>query len=214
MDQKLTLYHNPMSRGRIAHWMLEEVGVPYDVVLIDFEKREHKAPGFLALNPMGKIPTLVHGGVVVTEAAAICTWLADRFPKAGLAPALDDPRRATWLRWLFFGAGCVEPALVDHMFERPPPDRPGALGYGSYADTVDTLEAAITPGPFILGDTFSAADVYIASQIGWGLMTRALESRPRFEAYVARCAERPAFKRFAARDERFAADLRAAQGST
>ncbi|MES2644308.1 MAG: glutathione S-transferase family protein [Myxococcota bacterium] len=203
MEPTLTLYHNPMSRGRIAHWMLEEVGVPYDVVLIDFAKGENKAAGFLALNPMGKIPTLVHGDVVVTEAAAICTYLADRFPSAGLAPALDDPRRATWLRWLFFGAGCVEPALVDRMFERPPPERPGALGYGTYADTLNALEGALSPGPFILGETFSAADVYIASEIGWGLITRSLEARPRFEAYFARCGERPAFKRFVARDEAF-----------
>jgi glutathione S-transferase len=197
MTERITFYHNPMSRGRIVHWMLEETGAPYDVKILSFEKREHKSPEYLAINPMGKVPAIVHRGVVVTEAAAICAYLADAFPKAGLAPALGDPARGTYFRWLFFGAGCVEPALIDKIFLRPPVERRGAVGYGSYEDTLNTLEVALAPGPFILGERFSAADVYVGSQVGWGLMTKGLEPRPAFEAYFARCSARPAYKRIA-----------------
>ena len=145
---------------------------------------------------MGKVPAIVHRGVVVTECAAICVYLADAYPKAGLAPALDDPQRGTYLRWIFFGAGCVEPALVDKMFDRPPVERKGALGYGSYDDTLNALETAITPGPFILGDRFSAADVYVGSQIQWGMMVKGLEPRPEFQQYAERLAARPAHAAF------------------
>jgi glutathione S-transferase len=204
MANTITFYHNPMSRGRIAHWMLEEAGAPYEIKRVDFEKMEHKSKDFLAVNPMGKIPAIVHRGTVITESAAICAYLADAFPERGLSPALDDPKRGTYLRWLFFGAGCVEPAIVDHMFSRPAPSRPSALGYGNYPDTVNTLEQAITPGPFVLGDRFSAADVYLGSAIGWGLMMKALEPRPAFGAYLARLSERPAYKRFTAQNEEMA----------
>jgi len=198
MSDPITFYYNPMSRGRIVHWMLEEVGATYRFELLDMERNEHKRPAYLAINPMGKVPAIVHRGVVVTETAAICAYLADAFPAAGLAPALDDPARGTYLRWLFFGAGCFEPALVDQMLNRPQPERRGALGYGSYQDTLNALEKAINPGPFILGERFSAADVYLGSQIGWGTMTKALEPRASFQAYTARYSERPAFKRFTA----------------
>jgi glutathione S-transferase len=201
MADTITFYHNPQSRGRIAHWMLEEAGAPYEIRVVDFGKMQHKATDFLAINPMGKIPAIVHRGTVVTESAAICAYLADAFPAAGLAPAPEDPKRGTYLRWLFFGAGCVEPAIIDHMFSRPAPSRPAALGYGNYADTVNTLEQAITPGPYVLGSTFSAADVYLGSAIGWGLMMKALEPRPAFGAYLGRLSARPAYKRFTAQNE-------------
>ncbi|MCU1278406.1 MAG: glutathione S-transferase [bacterium] len=204
MSDVITFFHNPMSRGRIVHWMLEEVGAPYEVKLLSFEKAEHKNADYVALNPMGKIPAIVHRGVVVTETSAIVTYLADAFFAAGLAPALDDPQRGTYLRWLFFAAGCVEPAVLDKRLERPPVERTGAIGYGSYEDTINALEQALTPGPFILGDRFSAADVYIASQIGWGLMTKGIEPRPTFVSYVKRTGARPAFQRAAAQDEALA----------
>lgn len=205
--EPIVFYHNPMSRGRIAHWMLEEVGAPYRVELLSFDKGDNRKPAFLAVNPMGKIPTIVHRGVVVTEAAAICTYLADAFPSAGLAPRTDEPSRGTYLRWLYFGAGCVEPALIDRMFSRPKPDRPTALGYGSYEDMLNALEQAITPGPFILGERFSAADVYIGSEIGWGMMTKALEPRPAFQAYMGRLSQRPAFQRINAQNEKFTKEM-------
>src|ERR1700726_2112483 len=195
MGEEIVLYYNPMSRARIVHFMLEEVGQPYRMELVRFDKGEHKMPAFLAVNPMGKLPALVHRGTAVTEAAAICAYLADAFPSAGLAPALDDPQRGTYLRWLFFGAGCVEPAIIDHMFSRPPPSRPTAMGYGNYADTLNTLEKAVSPGPFILGERFSAADVYMGSAIGWGMAMKAIEPRPAFGAYLARVSQRPAYQR-------------------
>ncbi len=156
MADTIVFYTNPMSRGRIVHWMLEEIGAPYRTELLNFDKNEQQAPAFLAINPMGKVPTIVHRGVVVTEAAAICTYLADAFPKAGLAPAFDDPARGTYLRWMFFGAGCVEPAIMERMLGRPATLPPMSLGYGSYDATLNALEKAVTPGPFVLGERFSA----------------------------------------------------------
>ena len=208
MSDTIVFYTNPMSRGRIAHWMLEEIGEPYRVELLSFDKGEHKRAEYRAINPMGKVPTIVHRGVVVTEAAAICTYLADAFPQKQLAPPISEPERGTYLRWLFFGAGCIEPALVDRMFARPPVERASALGYGSYADTLNALEKALAPGPFILGERFSAADVYIASEIGWGMMAKALEPRPVFQAYMGRCSERPAFKRFLEQGEQWTAQMK------
>jgi glutathione S-transferase len=190
----ITFYTNPQSRGRTVHWLLEELGVPYDMKILDFDKREHKAPAFLAINPMGKVPAIVHRGVVITESVAICIYLADAFPKAGLAPALTDPARGTYLRWFLFGVGCVEPAVIDKLFERPPA-RPGAQGYGTYDDMVATLEKALTPGPFILGERFSAVDVYIGSQLEFCIQTKGIEPKPVFEQYIARWATRPARQR-------------------
>ena len=191
----ITFYTNPQSRGRIVHWLLEELGVPYDMNILDFEKGDHKKPEYLKINPMGKVPAVVHRGVVVTEAAAICTYLADAYPEAGLAPALNDPQRGTYLRWLFFGAGCIEPAIVDKLFARPPVERKGAVGYGSYDDTLNALETALTPGPFILGERFSVADVYVGAQVQWGLMVKGLDPRPKFQQYAERIAQWPALSK-------------------
>lgn len=195
MNDQVTFYYNPMSRGRIVHWMLEEVGAPYEIKLLDWNKGAHKSPEYLKINPMGKIPAIVHKSIVVTEAAAICAYLADAFPKAGMAPAVNDPTRGTYYRWLFFAAGCVEPALMDKKHPRMNEASPSHLGYGSYDDTVNALEKAVSQG-FILGDRFSAADVYISSQIGWAMMNKDIDQRPAFVQYQKRCIERPAFLRF------------------
>jgi glutathione S-transferase len=144
----------------------------------------------------------------VTESGAICAYLADVFPAAGLAPALDSPARGTYYRWLFFAACCVEPAVIDRMFSRPAPPRPGALSYGCYEDTLATLEKALTPGPYILGTKFSAADVYIGSQIGFGLMTKALEPRAVFVEYANRLQQRPAYRRFMEKGDQIAAGMK------
>jgi len=209
MSDEVVFYYNPMSRARIVHWMLEEAGVPYRMELVSFDKGEHKKPGFLAVNPMGKLPALVHRGTVVTEAAAICAYLADAFPAAGLAPAVTSPERGTYYRWMFFGAGCIEPAMMDRMMSRPASPKPSANGYGCYEDTVSTLEKALTPGPYILGDKFSAADVYIGSQIGFGMMMKSLDPKPVFSAYVARFAERPAYKRANEQAEKLMVQMKA-----
>ncbi len=199
MTEEVLFYHNPRSRAQMVHWMLEEAGAPYRIVAIDFEKGEHKSPSFLALNPMGKLPTIVHRGTVVTETAAIIAYLADAFPSAGLAPALDDPGRGTYYRWLFFGAGCFEPALLDTMLQRPPPERKSAVGWGSYEDVLATLRTALARGPYLLGENFSAADVYVGAELRWAMMFGApgLKGEPIFDAYVARISARPAAQRTA-----------------
>lgn len=195
-ETELTFYYVPRSRAGIVFWMLEEVGVPYRIEQLSFKKGTHKSASYLAINPMGKVPALVHRGVTVTETPAIVAYLADAFPAAGLAPAPGDPARGTYYRWLFFGAGCVEPAMTDKMLGRPVGDQAGRLGYGTYDDTMNALASVLDPGPFVLGDKFSAIDVYFASQLGWGVMAKTLEPRPAFDAYLARCSERPAHKRF------------------
>jgi glutathione S-transferase len=204
VTDKIVFYHNPQSRGRIVHWMLEEANAPYEIKVVEFAKNEHKSAAFLAINPMGKIPAIVHRGTVITEAAAICAYLADAFPQASLAPALDSAKRGTYLRWLFFGAGCVEPAIIDKLFSRPPPSRPSAMGYGNFEDTLRTLQQALEPGPFILGEQFSAADVYLGSAIGWGLAMEAFEPNATFGAYLARVGQRPAYQRANAQSEALA----------
>lgn len=208
MSDEIVFYHNPNSRSLMAHWMLEEVGAPYRIELLRFDRGEHKRDAFLKLNPMGKLPTIVHRGTVVTETAAICAYLADAFPEAGLAPALGDPARGTYFRWLVFGAGCVEPALADKMLGRPV-ESPSRLAWGSYEDTVRALDLALSPGPFILGDRFSAADVYIGSEIGWALMMGGLEAKPLYSAYLERLTARPAHRRVTAQSEALNARLSA-----
>ena len=194
-NNNVIFYHNPMSRGRVAHWMLEECGANYETKILEWTKAEHKSPEYLKINPMGKIPAIVHKGIVVPETSAICAYLADAFPNAGLAPTLNDPARGTYYRWLFFAAACLEPAMLD--LKHPRANSPSAqhLGYGNYDATMNTLEKAVSNG-YILGDKFSAADVFISSQIGWGLMTKDIEAKPVFRNYVRLCSDRPGFKRF------------------
>ena len=198
---ELVFYTNPMSRGRIARWMLEEVGQPYRTVLLDYGTTM-KAPDYLAVNPMGKVPALRHGDAVVTECAAICAYLADAFPDAGLAPAAGDPARAAYLRWLFFGAGPVEASVTNAAFGlSPPPERKASIGYGSLEEVLDVLEGAVSAGEYLAGGRFSAADVYLGSQIGFGLRFGTMPKRAAFELYVARLMERPAALRAAEIDD-------------
>lgn len=193
MAEDLIFFTNPKSRGRIARWMLEEVGAPYTTEVV-FYGDAMKSAGYRAINPMGKVPALRHGTRTVTETAAICAYLADAFPEAGLAPPLDA--RDQYYRWLFFAAGPLEAAVTNTAlgFVVPPERRP-MTGYGSLADVLDTLEKAVVDKPYIAGDEFSAADVYVGSQIGWGLLFGTIERRPAFEAYWSGLSERPAYKR-------------------
>ncbi len=193
-SDEIVFYTNPMSRGRIVRWMLEEVGQPYRTVVLDYGTTM-KAPEYLAVNPMGKVPAVTYRGVTVTECAAICTWLADAWPAAGLAPALDDPKRGTYLRWMFFGAGPLEAAVTAKSLNLlAPADKAGMAGYGSFEQVVDALEAAVidSGGPWLLGDRFSALDVYLGSQIGWGLQFKSLPERDAFKAYAGRLFQREA----------------------
>ena len=195
MDETIIFYTNPMSRGRIVRWMLEEVGEPYETVLLDYGTTM-KAPEYLAINPMGKVPAIRHCDTVVTEAAAICAYLADAFPQKGLAPPPGDRRRAPYYRWLFFAAGCVEPAVTARSLGLlAPVEKKAMAGYGSLQDVLDTLETAIAGREYICGDRFTAADLYVASQLGWGLMFGTIEKRTAFVDYVERLQARPAAKR-------------------
>ena len=188
----LTLYTNPMSRGRIARWMLEEVGEPYETVLLEYGG-SMKGADYLALNPMGKVPAIKHRDVVVTEGAAICAYLADAFPEKNLAPAPGDTRRGIYYRWLFFAAGPVEAAVTGKSLGLlAPPEKKMMAGYGTYEDVMNALETAVSQGDYICGGQFTAADVYVGAQIGWGLQFGTIEKRPAFEAYFDRLKARDA----------------------
>jgi glutathione S-transferase len=190
MSQTLQFYTNPMSRGRIARWMLEEVGAPYETHLLDYGTTM-KAADYLRINPMGKVPAIRHGDTVVTECAAVCAYLADAFPAAGLAPAPEA--RGDYYRWMFFAAGPVEAAVTNRALGVVvPPERRGMAGYGSFEDVMNALEIAVKGKRYIAGDRFSAADVYFGSQIGWGLQFGSIEKRPAFETYWAGIKDRPA----------------------
>ncbi len=191
MTDSLILYSNPMSRGRIARWMLEEVGRPYEVRYLDYGAAM-KAPEYLAINPMGKVPALVHGPRVVTEYAAICAYLADAFPEAGLAPA----DRSAYYRWLFFGAGPLEAAVIlKALGLEVPEERRRMVGFGPLSGALDALETQLARTPYLAGDAFSAADVATGSQIGWGLKFGTIEPRPALRAYWDRISARPALRR-------------------
>lgn len=212
MSQELIFYTNPMSRGRIVRWMLEEIGQPYQTRLLDYGT-SMKAPEYLAINPMGKVPALQQGEMIITECAAICAYLADAFPQAGLAPAVNDPLRGAYYRWLFYAAGPVEAATSNHAlgFELPKdPQKRGMLGYGSLAQVTSVLETAVTNGPFILGEKFSAVDVYLGSQIGWGTQFGTIEKRPAFSEYLARILTRPAAVKAREIDDQLLAQVKSA----
>ena len=192
MADPLVLYTNPMSRGRIARWMLEEVGRPYRTEILEYGTTM-KAPAYLAINPMGKVPALVHGDMVVTECGAICAYLADAFPEANLAPPPGSRARGPYYRWLFFGAGPVDAATTIHALGfTVPDDKRGMAGWGSITAVADALEGALGAAPYIAGDQFSAADVYVGAQLGWTMQFGVMPKRPAFVAYVARISARPA----------------------
>jgi len=202
---ELTLYHAAPSRSSIVRWMLEEVGEPYDIHLLSLSKGENRAPGYLAVNPMGKVPALKHGDVVITEAAAICTYLADAFPRAGLSIPIGDPRRGVYLKWLFFSPSCIEPAMVDRAFPRKEEARRGMLGYGDFDTAIDVAAKAVAKGPYLMGEQFTAADVVVGSTLRWGTMFKLIPERSEFTAYVGRLAQRPALQRATAADQALAA---------
>ena len=203
---KLVFYTNPMSRGRIVRWMLEEVRAPYETVILDWP--ETKAPEYLKINPMGKVPAIMHGNIVVTECAAICTYLADVFPFMRLAPPIISKKRGEYYRWLYFAAGPLEAAITNRSLGFDvPPDKKGDTGYGSFDAVMDTIEQAVSKSQYVLGDEFSTVDVYLGSQLGWGLQFGTIPMRPAFEKYCNSLRERPAAIRAARIDD----ELRAKQ---
>jgi glutathione S-transferase len=190
----MQLYWSPRSRSFTAIWLLEETGLPYERVLTDISTGAQKAPEYLKINPMGKVPALRDGDAALGEAAAICAYVADRYPETNLAPAVTDPSRARYLQWLFFSPSCIEPALIQIFTKIEVPTSTAA--WGSAQQVFDVLDAALAGGPWILGERFSAADIVIGSGLNFAVrMFKMVPSRPSFDAYIARCAARPAFQR-------------------
>ena len=199
MSHELIFYTNPMSRGRIARWMLEEVGVPYRAEMVNYGP-PMKSPDYLAINPMGKVPAIRHGETIVTECPAICAYLADAFPDAGMAP--DPTDRAAYYHWLFFAAGPMEAAVINKALGvTPSADKEGMIGYGSYARLLDVLEQRLPKSDFLCGERFTAADVYVGANLGWGLEFGTIEKRPIFEDYAGRVRDRDAYRRAMALDD-------------
>lgn len=205
MADELVFYTNPQSRGQIIRWMLEEAGADYRTEVMDYASTM-KAEPYLSINPMGKVPAILHNGHVVTECAAICAYLAEAFPEAGLAPTADE--RADYYRWLFFAAGPMEQAITNNFAKFvPSPEQGRMFGYGNYDLAVDTLEKAVSAHPYIAGDRFTAADVYVGSTVGWGLAFGTLPKRDAFAAYAGRVTAREAYQRGKGKDEALAATL-------
>ncbi len=202
---ELVLYHISPSRSSIVLWMLEEIGEPYDIHLLSMKQGENRAPEYLAVNPMGKVPALRHDGVVITEAAAICCYLADRFPAAGLNVPVQDKQRGPYLKWLFFGPSCLEPAIMDRSFPRKEEAPRGALGWGDFDTVIGVLRDAVSRGSYLMGERFTAADVIIGSGLRWGMMFKAVPELPEFVAYTKRLMDRPAAQRATAKDAEFSA---------
>jgi glutathione S-transferase len=191
----MRLYWAPRTRSFRALWMLEEAGCAYERVPVDIRAGEQRQPEFLAINPMGKVPALEDGAARLAESAAICAYVAERCPEAGLAPPLGDPLRGRYLHWLFFSAGCIEPAFTSKLTGASPMS-PSQAGWGSYEDVMRVLEGIVAPGPWALGERFSAVDVMLGADLNFGIhLLKVVDPRPPFTDYVARCAARPAFQR-------------------
>ena len=204
----LIFYTNPQSRGRIIRWMLEEVGQPYETEVIAYD--QIKSERYLAVNPMGKVPAIRHRNQIVTESAAICAYLADVFPEAGLRPT--DHEKADYYRWLFYAAGPVEQAVTNHYAKwDPAPEQMRMFGYGSYEKVVSVLDELFVLRDYVCGDRFTAADVYVGSAIMWGTQFGTLPSRDSFASYADRLKGREAFKRGWAKDDEAVAQMQAAQ---
>jgi glutathione S-transferase len=201
---ELTLYHAAPSRSSVVRWMLEEIGEPYEIKLLRLAEGDQQKPDYLAINPMGKVPALRHGDVIITESAAICAYLADAFPRAGLNVPIGDPRRGPYLKWLFFGPGCLEPAVIDRAAPRKEEPRRAMLGYGDFETVMNVLAKALERGPWLLGEQFTAADVVIGANIRWGMIFKLLPERKEFLDYAARIAARPAAQRAEAKDKELA----------
>ena len=209
MADDLVLYTNPMSRGRTARWMLEETGQAYRAEIVDYARM--KSPEYLAVNPMGKVPALRHGATLVTESAAICAYLADVFPEAGLAPPPGSRERGPYYRWMFFAAGPLEASITDKALGVTiRPEQVRMVGYGTREQTLAALEDELKASEYIAGDRFTAADVYVGSHVGFGLMFGTIDKRPAFERYWALLSARPAAQRAREIDDRLVADQRKA----
>jgi glutathione S-transferase len=200
----VTFYHSPNTRSSMVLWLLEEIGQPYDLKLLNTKTGEHRKPAQLAINPMGKVPVIQHMGQTVTESGAIATYLADLYPAAKLAPPIGHALRGPYLRWMFFYPACFEPAIVDKALKREPGQQ-AMSPYGSFEATMDAVSGALAKGPYMLGDTFSALDMVYGAGLGWTMMFKITPERPEFTNYVARLHERPAWLAMQKKDADYAA---------
>jgi glutathione S-transferase len=207
-DRRVTLYHSPNTRSTGALILLEELGAPYDLRVLNMKAGEQRQPGYLAVNPMGKVPALKHGAALVTEQVAVYLYLADLFPETGLAPAIGDPLRGPYLRWMVFYAASFEPAVVDR-FRKVDPGPQAMLPYGDFDTMLATVLAQLAGGPYLLGERFSAADVLWGTALGWTTMFDIVPKRPAIMDYVGRIGSRPAALRVRGKD----AELAAAQAA-
>jgi glutathione S-transferase len=194
----LVLYHHPFSRAANVVWMLEEIGTPYELRFVDLMSGAQKAPEMLALNPMGKLPVLVDDKTVVTESAAVALYLADRYAYGRLSPRVDDPARAAYLRWSFFAPSVIEPGVAAKAAGWS--FREGQAGWGSYESMLSSMESAVKDRSYLLGETFSMADVIFGGTVRYMLSLKLIEPRPAFSAYAERLAARPALQRAEARN--------------
>jgi glutathione S-transferase len=203
-DRKITFYHAPNTRSSITLNLLEEIGVPYDLELLNMKAGEQRQPAYLAVNPMGKVPAIVHDGALITEQVAIFLYLADLFPETGLAPRMGDPLRGPYLRWIVFYAACFEPAVGDHALKREP-GPPSMMAYGDFDSVIDTIAGQLARGPWLLGDRFTAADVLWGSGLAWTTMFGLIPERPEIASYVERFFGLPSVARAKERDAEWAA---------
>jgi glutathione S-transferase len=201
----LTLYHASPSRSSAVLWMLEELGQPYELKVLSLKQGDNLKPDYLAINPMGKVPALKHGDTMITEAAAICTYLADEFPNAKLNIPIGTPRRGVYLKWLFFGPSCIEPSVIDRAAPRKEEARRGILGYGDFDTVMNVVAKAVEKGPWLMDEQFTAADVIVGANIRFGMMFKMIPERKEFTDYAARIAARPAAQRAQAKDKELAA---------
>jgi glutathione S-transferase len=208
MNPQVTFFHAPNSRSGGTRALLEELGVPFDMHVLSFKKGEQRQPEYLAINPMGKVPAIRHGDALITEQPAVFMYLADLYPEAKLAPPIGDPLRGPYLRWLVFYGSCFEPALVDRSMQREPA-APSTCPYGDFDTMLKTLTDQLEQGPYLLGDTFSAADVLWGTALNWTTMFKLVPELPVIRAYIDRVLARPAMQRAAAAD----AELAAAQAA-
>jgi glutathione S-transferase len=204
IDSKITLYHAPNTRSSAALLLLEELGVPYDLHVLNMKAGEQRRPDYLAVNPMGKVPAIKHGDAVVTEQVAIFIYLADLFPQAGLAPPIDDRLRGPYLRWLVYYAACFEPAVGDRAFKREP-GPPSQVPYGDYDTMLGTLVGQLAKGPYLLGERFTAADILWGTALTWTTMFQLVPELPEIKAYLQRLGGRPSLARVSAKDAELAA---------
>lgn len=203
-DDKITLYHAPNTRSSITLALLEELGVPYELKVLDMKAGEQRQPAYLAINPMGKVPALMHGDALITEQVAIFLYLADLFPEAGMAPPLGDPQRGPYLRWMVFYAACFEPAVGDRAMKHEAGPQ-SMMAYGDFDTMLNTVAGQLAKGPYMLGERFTAADVLWGSGLSWTTMFGLIPERPEMKSYIERFDARPAVARVKAMDSELAA---------